>query len=91
MMKIYVTGALTQAREIKLIANALIRTKGNDVKYVKSRRDLNLEEYIKTRYEYIDWCDVIYILKKENGELCDGVVYEKVYAEKQNKEIWFIG
>lgn len=89
-MKIYVTGALTQAREIKLIADVLIRTTGNDVKYVKSRKDLNLEEYIKTRYEYIDWCDVIYILAKENGELCDGVVYEKVYAEKHNKKIWFI-
>lgn len=90
-MKIYITGSLTQVREIKLIANVLIRTTENDVKYVKSRKDLNLEEYIKTRYEYIDWCDVIYILTKENGELCDGVVYEKVYAEKHNKKIWFIG
>lgn len=89
-MKIYVTGSLTQAREIKLIASALSTIKDNDVRFVKSRKDLNLEEYIKTRYEYIDWCDIIYILAKENGELCDGVVYEKVYAEKHNKKIWFI-
>jgi hypothetical protein len=43
------------------------------------------------RYEHIDWCDAVYILKKENGDLCDGVVYEKVYAEKQHKEIVYIG
>lgn len=90
-MKIYVTGSLTQAREIKLIASALSTIKDNDVRYVKSRKELNLNDYIMLRYEHIDWCDVVYILKKENGELCDGVVYEKVYAEKQHKEIVYIG
>ncbi len=86
-MKIYVTGSLTQAREIRLIANTLSTIKDNDVRFVKSRKELNLDDYIMLRYEHIDWCDVIYILGKENGELCDSVVYEKVYAEKQHKEI----
>lgn len=90
MMKIYVTGSLAQIREIRLIANTLLRSTDNEVRFVKSRKELTLEDYIMLRYEHIDWCDVIYILGKENGELCDGVVYEKVYAEKRHKEIWTI-
>ena len=89
-MKIYVTGSLTQVREIMLIANVLLRATDNEVRVVKSRKELKLEDYIMLRYENIDWCDVIYILGKENGELCDGVVYEKAYAEKQHKKIWTI-
>ena len=89
-MKIYVTGSLTQVREIMLIASVLLRATDNEVRVVKSRKELKLEDYIMLRYENIDWCDVIYILGKENGELCDGVVYEKAYAEKQHKEIWTI-
>ena len=90
-MKIYVTGSLTQAREIALIASALSTIKDNDVRCVRSRKELNLDDYIMLRYEHIDWCDTVYILKKENGELCDGVTYEKVYAQKQHKEIVYIG
>lgn len=90
-MKIYVTGSLTQAREITLIASALSTIKDNDVRYVKSRKELNLDDYIMLRYEHIDWCDAVYILKKENSDLCDGVTYEKVYAQKQHKEIVYIG
>ncbi len=90
-MKIYVTGSLTQAREIALIDSALSTIKDNDVKHVKSRKELNLDDYIMLRYEHIDWCDAVYILKKENGELCDSVAYEKVYAQKQHKKIVYIG
>ena len=90
-MKIYITGSLKQVREIKLIAEILLKTKGNDVRYVDGIKELILEDYIKKRYGCIDWCDTVYILKKENGEVCDGVVYEKVYAEKKHKEIVYIG
>lgn len=41
-------------------------------------------------YENIEWCDVVYIMRKENGEIGNGVTYEKVYAEKYHKEIIFI-
>jgi hypothetical protein len=73
------------------ISSALSTIKDNDVRFAKSRKELNLDDYIMLRYEHIDWCDAVYILKKENGDLCDGVVYEKVYAEKQHKEIVYIG
>ena len=89
-MKIYVTGSMIQYREIRLIANVLLKSTDNEVKYVKSSKELTLDEYIQMRFEYIDWCDVVYILEKENGELCDSVVYEKVYAQKYHKEIWYI-
>ena len=89
-MKIYVTGSLIQHREIRLIANTLSTIKGNVVRYSKSSLELNLDDLIMRRYENIDWCDVVYILRKENGDLCDGVTYEKVYAEKQHKEIVYI-
>lgn len=90
-MKIYVTGSIAQLREIRLISEVLAKTKGNDVRFVEGRKELDFEEYIKMRYDYIEWCDTLYILRKENGEVCDGVVYEKVYAEKQHKEIVHIG
>lgn len=90
-MKIYVTGSIAQLREIRLISEVLAKTKGNDIRFVEGMKELNFEEYIKMRYGYIDWCDALYILRKENGEVCDGVVYEKVYAEKQHKEIVHIG
>lgn len=89
-MKIYVTGSLIQAREIRLIANTLSTINGNNVRFVKSRKELNLDEYIMLRYNHIEWCDAVYILRKENKEMCEGVVYEKVYAEKQHKEIVYI-
>ena len=90
-MKIYVTGSMTQIREIRLISEILLKVKDNDVRFVDGIKELTLEDYIKKRYDFIDWCDAVYILKKENGEVCDGVVYEKVYAEKQHKEIVYIG
>lgn len=90
-MKIYVIGSLTQYREIRLIGNTLSTIKGNVVRFVKSSPELNFDDLIMKCYENIDWCDVVYILRKENGELGDGVTYEKVYAEKQHKEIVYIG
>lgn len=90
-MKIYVTGSMTQIREIRLISEILLKVKDNDVRFVGGIKELTLEDYIKKRYGFIDWCDAVYILRKENGEICDGVVYEKVYAQKQHKEIVYIG
>lgn len=81
-MKIYVIGSVKQDREIRLIANTLSAIKGNDVRFVYCRPQLSLENNIKMCYKNIDWCDVVYILKKENGTLDAGVTYEKVYAEK---------
>ena len=90
-MKIYVTGSIAQLREIRLISEVLTKTKGNDVRFVEDIKELDFEKYIKIRYGYIEWCDALYILRKENGEVCDDVLYEKVYAEKQHKEIVHIG
>lgn len=90
-MKIYITGSMTQIREIRLISEILLKVKDNDVRFVDGIKELTLEDYIKKRYGFIDWCDVVYILRKENGEICDGVVYEKVYVQKQHKEIVYIG
>lgn len=84
-MKIYVIGSLTQHREIRLIASTLNTIDGNDVRFVKRHDELSLDTCIKMCYENIEWCDVVYILRKENG-----VTYEKVYAEKCHKEIIFI-
>lgn len=89
-MKIYVTGSLIQHREIRLIAYTLSTINGYVVRFVKSHAELNLEDCIKLRYDNIDWCDAVYILKREDGGLPDGVIYEKVYAQKQHKDIFYI-
>ena len=89
-MKIYVIGSLTQHREIRLIASTLNTIDGNDVRFVKRHDELSLENCINMCYENIEWCDVVYILRKENGTLGNGVTYEKVYAEKFHKEIIYI-
>lgn len=89
-MKIYVIGSLSQEREIMLIANALSTIKDNEVRSVKCCKELSLEECINRCYKNIDWCDTVFILRKENGTLGDGTTYEKVYAEKQSKEIIYI-
>ena len=89
-MKIYVIGSLTQHREIRLIASVLNTIEENEVRFVKRQAEFSLETCIKMCYENIEWCDVVYILRKENGELGNGVTYEKVYAEKCHKEIIYI-
>lgn len=90
-MKIYVIGSLSQEREITLIANALSTIKDNEVRQVKFCKELSLEECINRCYKNIDWCDAVFILRKENGKLGNGTTYEKVYAEKQRKEIIMVG
>lgn len=70
-MKIYVIGSLNQEREIRLIASTLNTIEGNDVRFVK-RQELSLRACIKMCYENIEWCDVVYILRKENGVLGNG-------------------
>lgn len=91
-MKIYVIGSMTNSKEIEFAARALNTVKGNYVKYAKPIHEdiIDMKSAIHEAFDNIEWCDSLYVVKKLNGELGEGTIYEIEYARRLRKEIFYL-
>ena len=89
-MKIYIIGSISQADEIKRVADKYTKF-GNDVRYVKSE-DKDLAELIHLCFLTIEtWADVVVVVPKSYMgsplNIGSGTLYEMEFAARLNKPI----
>ena len=82
---IYIIGSLSQADEIKDIANRLLDF-GN-IRYVKPEPDKTFAKCVQTCFDNIEWANIIHVITKPDGSLGEGVTYEVEYAKRLCKTI----
>ena len=41
-------------------------------------------------FDNIEWCDRVYVVRKNNGEIGHGTTYEIEYARRLGKEIYYL-
>ena len=88
MKKAYIIGSLTQSSLIKKFAMDLpIKY---SVRYVYSQPDKDFQDLVKECYDNIEWADIIYVIKKKDGTIGNGVTYELEYAKRLKKQIVLI-
>ena len=89
--KVYIIGSLKLKDEIIFLASTLI-AEGYVVRYVQEETDKNItfESLVIQCFNNIQWADVIYIVKKEDGSIGEGVTYESVFAKFLRKPIKYI-
>ena len=88
MKKAYIIGSLTQSSLIKKVAMDLpIKY---SVRYVYSQPDKDFQDLVKECYDNIEWADIIYVIKKKDGTIGNGVTYELEYAKRLKKQIVLI-
>lgn len=83
---------MINSKEIEFAARALNTVEGNCVKYAKPINK-EIEDVGYAIYEAlnnIEWCDILYVVKKNNGELGHGTIYEIEYARRLRKEILYL-
>lgn len=91
-MKIFVTGSIVNSKEIEFAGRALDTVDGNIVKYAKpiDEEIYNIEYHIWEAFNNIEWCDSLYVVKKNSGELDSETIYEIEYARRLRKEIFYL-
>ena len=92
MIKAYVIGSLTQSSLIKKFADQLLMDLPikYGVRYVYSQPDKDFQDLVKECYDNIEWADIIYVIKKKDGTIGNGVTYELEYAKRLKKQIVLI-
>ena len=91
-MKIFVIGSMINSKEIEFAARALNTVDDNIVKYAKpiDEEIYNIEYYICEAFNNIEWCDSLYVVKKNSGELDSETIYEIEYARRLRKETHYL-
>lgn len=88
-MKIYVIGSVSQANQIKRVADEYIKL-GNDVRYVKPE-DKDLAELIHLCFLTIEaWADMVVVVPKSCARVLDighGTMYEIEFAKRVKKPV----
>lgn len=91
-MKIFVIGSAINSKEIEFAARALNTVEGNIVRYEKpiDEEICGIEYAIYQAFNNIEWCDILYIVKENNGDICHETIYETEYAKRLRKEIFYL-
>lgn len=91
-MKIFVIGSMINSKEIEFSARALNTIDGYIVRYAKPIDEEidDISYAISQAFNNIEWCDSLYVIKKNNGELGHGTIYEIEYARRLKKEIFYL-
>lgn len=91
-MKIFVIGSAINSKEIEFAARALKTVEGNTVRYVNpiDEEIENISCAINKAFDNIEWCDSVYIVRENNGELGDRTTCEIEYARRLRKEIYYL-
>ena len=87
MKNIYIIGSLSQANQIKKVADSI---KDADVRYVHPESTKTFSECVSTCFDNVEWAESIYAVLKPDGTIGQGVTYELEYAKRLNKEIQYI-
>lgn len=91
-MKIFVIGSMINSKEIEFSARALNTVGGNYARYEQPIHE-EIEDIscaIHKAFDNIEWCDSVYVVRKNNGELGNGTIYEIEYASRLGKEICYL-
>lgn len=91
-MKIFLTGSMINSKEIEFAGRALNTVNGNIVKYAKpiDEEIYDIEHIICQAFNDIEWCDSLYVVKNNSGELGRETIYEIEYARRLRKEIFYL-
>lgn len=91
MEKIYVIGSMKNSKEIEYVARGIKATDSYLVRYAYPIGCTNsLTDAIEKAFANIRWCNSLYVVKKADGSLGDGTLYEIAYARTLHKEIIFV-
>lgn len=85
--KVFIIGSVKQSTKIKNIADLLSGLNNSEIRYVKKEPLKEMSELINQAYNNIEWSDIIVVVKKENGKIGDGTLYEMEYAKRIGKKI----
>ena len=86
-MKAFIIGPISRANRIEDVARYYIKCGYHEVRYVHSQPNKSLEDLINEAYNNIQWADEVIVVRKEDGSLGNGTLYEYVYAKRINKII----
>lgn len=90
-MKIFVIGSMINSKEIEFSARALKTVDGNTVRYEEPIDEIeNISCAINKAFDNIEWCDRVYVVRENNGELGDRTTCEIEYARRLRKEIYYL-
>lgn len=87
--KVFVIGSLSREDYIVHISDK-IRELGYEVDHVRKQPSKTLPELIAEAYKNIAEADKIIVVKKEDGSLGEGTMYELAFAKFLNKHISII-
>lgn len=91
-MNIIVIGSMINSKEIEFSARALNTIDGYTVRYAKPI-DEEIEDFkcaISRLFNDIQWCDMVYVVRKNNCEIGHGTIYLIEYASRLGKEIYYL-
>ena len=91
-MKIFIIGSMKNSKEIEFSARALNTVDGNTVRYAKPINEEieDISNAIHEAFDNIEWCDRVYVVRKNNGEIGNGTTYEIEYARRLRKEVYYL-
>lgn len=82
---VYVIGPMSRSKEIKEHAKWKATITGLNVKYTDPYSLESLEFLISKAFDNIEKADLIEVVKKEDGTIGDGTLYEMEYAIRLGK------
>lgn len=85
-MRICVIGSMTYAKTVEWVAYEFKKKPQYEVWYAKPSKE-SLEKLIYKAFEEIRKADKVIVVRKPNGSIGVGTLYEKVYAETLGKEV----
>lgn len=85
--KIFIIGSLTRETFIKVLADKLSLTGEFDVKYVRKQPNKSFDVLVNEAFQNILDADEIIAVKKADGTLGRGTVYEMKFAEFNKKPV----
>lgn len=87
--KVLILGSMSQCKEIASLAKRLEAPGDADVEYAKPE-DKDFKDVVSGIFDKIDNCDIIFALKKPDGSIEKGLVYELEYAKRLKKMVVYV-